>query len=61
MKDDDDIQKPLFELLTFVIGNEITALDNALDSGCTDQSTLSIEDQLIQVEEETGVSGFVNS
>lgn len=52
----DDIQQPLFEVITNVIKQEI----DVDDSGCIDQSTMSIEDQLIADELETGISGFVN-
>ena len=53
---DDDIQKPLFEVMTNVITEQVD-ID---DSGCIDQSTISVEDQLIADELETGISGFVN-
>jgi hypothetical protein len=55
-KMDDDIQKPLFEVMTNVITEQVD-ID---DSGCIDQSTISVEDQLIADELETGISGFVN-
>tara|TARA_B110000211_G_scaffold229618_1_gene287699 strand:+ start:339 stop:506 length:168 start_codon:yes stop_codon:yes gene_type:complete len=52
----DDIQKPLFEILTNVIAEQI----DVDDSGCIDRSFMSVEDQLIAEELETGISGFVN-